>query len=179
MLLNNLMNSVNKKKNGSFRVKVPIVNNFIHQDNTYSLLTCEYEPVGYVYHEVNMLTQNEYADNWQLVVPPKRNYIKHYEENGVKKRILKSNLFKINLNLAQLPNHLWHRINYKNNVSDGMYLYHIESTPVDNYIRELVNILNRSYDIKYTNRVKQLLNELRENDIFGWIVIKAKSLYGL
>lgn len=174
-------------KNGSFRVQVPTVsklvdNTKIDADGAYSLFQAEYECVDIVQYTVPMLSQNEYANGWTQVVPRKRFYMKHYkDENGVTRTRLGSNVYKMNVTLAGLPYHLWHRIHTTkygvNTVQDGLYHYYVNSTNVDSEIRELVKLTNDVYQLKYSDRVIDLLHTLKDNDVYGWVVIKATSMY--
>jgi hypothetical protein len=83
--------------------------------------------------------------------------------------------------MAQLPPHLWSkiRIQYNGNikVSDKSHYYYVEKTNVDSELYELNKILKKPYDIKNTDKVIELLNVLKDNDIYGWLVIKATSMY--
>ena len=173
----------NKIKNGSFRVKIPTITN-LSDDNKLQCTDSKYcnrkqcwnDAIQYTVH---MLSQNDYAHNWQQVLPKKRTFLKHYkdEHNNDQVRI-SSNVFKIKINLAQLPYHLWKRQKlYKINniVRDGIYQYFIEPTKVDNEIQELANIIHCPYNDMYKERVSELLNILKDNDIYGWVIIRANN----
>lgn len=175
--------SVQKVRNGSFRIRVPVGNNssvtMLDQEGAYSMFPNEYEQKDINNHTVQMLSQNEYANGWRQVVPKKRAYIKRFkDENGMEHSKISSNVFRMNVNLAQLPYHLWHRKRYNNShVSEGMYNYNVEKTDVDNYIQELVIYITKPYNSTHRERVIQLLNIMKDNDIYGWATIKASAMY--
>ncbi len=175
--------SGHKVRNGSFRVRVPVGNpssvTMLDQDGAYSLYPNEYEQKDTVNHTVQMLSQNEYANGWRQVVPKKRVYIKRFkDDNGMEHSKISSNVFRMNVNLAQLPYHLWNRMRHNSSyVSEGMYNYNVERTDVDSDIRELAHYTTIPYNIAHRERVFSLLNTMKENDIFGWATIKASAMY--
>ncbi len=173
-------------KNGSFRVDVPIMNTFITSDiNCVSPRECEIKEK--VRHNVQMITMNELADGWYQVVPKAKHYMKNItDEKGITTRIKCSNIFRTRVNLAQLPPYLWHRMQryYKDGeftenftVRNGLHYYMVEHTNVDDEIRELASILQKHVSKEYKERVHELLNILKDNDVHGWVVIKANRLY--
>jgi hypothetical protein len=126
-----------------------------------------------------MLSQNEYANGWRQVVPKKRVYIKHFkDDNGMEHSKISSNVFRMNVNLAQLPYHLWYSMRRNRSyVSEGMYSYNVEKTDVDSDIRELALYTAQPYNVENRDIVLSLLNTMKENDIYGWVTIKASALY--
>jgi len=114
------------------------------------------------------LSEKDKADGWRLVLPT---YIKKY------------NNLLISINLAQLPEHLWSNIKNKYNkdgsvcqyfVRDKCFKYYINISPVDSQIKELYKEIN-STDYNY-NKINYLLNILKENEINGWLVLRASSI---
>jgi hypothetical protein len=172
-----------KVRNGSFRVRVPVGNTssvtMLDQDGAYSVYPNDYEQKDTVNHTVQMLSQNEYANGWRQVVPKKRIYIKRFkDDNGMEHSKISSNVFRMNVNLAQLPHHLWHCM--RNNsfyISEGMYSYNVERTDIDSDIRELVQYTTQPYNSANRDRVRCLIDTMKENDIYGWATIKASAIY--
>ena len=153
-----------KIRNGSFRI-------YVANDNTEKKLIT-----------VQMLTQNDYADGWRQVVPRAKSYSKRFVDNEGNEMIkYYSNVYKMKVNLAQLPEYLWHRMQYSEGdnkvVNNGYHYYIVEASAVDDEIRELANILRNPFQTKLRDRVHELLNILKDNDIYGWVVIRAKSMY--
>ena len=172
-----------KVRNGSFRVRVPVGNTssvtILDSDVAYSVFPNDYEQKDTVNHTVQMLSQNEYANGWRQVVPQKRVYIKRFkDENGMEHSKISSNVFRMNVNLAQLPHHLWHRMrNNSSYISEGMYSYSVERTDIDSDIRELVQYTTQPYNSANRDRVLSLIDTMKENDIYGWATIKASAIY--
>lgn len=174
-----------KIKNGSFRVKIPTIKNIFNDSDK---LQCT-DPKNYNKsqgwadsntHTVQMLSQNEYAHGWQQILPRKRTFLKYYKETeeGQEQVRISSNVFKMKINLAQLPCHLWtKRKLYNNIIRDGIYQYLIEQTTIDNEINELFHIITNTFNIIHKERVFELLDILKENDVYGWVVIRASNFY--
>jgi hypothetical protein len=176
--------SSNNNRNGSFRVNVPIARNYEPGGSSgcASIFPKFYEEVDRVSNTVQMLTQNDYAEGWRQVVPRAKHYTKRFvdsEGNTVSR--LYSNAHRMKVNLAQLPEYLWHRMNFINDtmysVNNGYHYYYVMNTNVDDEIRELAQILRKTVCPSYSNRVNELLTILKDNDVYGWVVIKAKALY--
>ncbi len=177
-------NYKNHIKNGSFRVNIPVARVVSENDlaGINSIYPKYYEQLDTVTHTVQMLTQNDYADGWRQVIPfVKRHSKKYYTEDGTEIIRVFSNAHRMKVNLAQLPEHLWHRMQYVDEnikiVNNRIHHYVVERTNVDDEIRELANILNRTVDDIYRERVYELLNILKDNDVYGWVIIKAKNNY--
>lgn len=171
-------------KNGSFHVTVPICRQV--EDGNGSYVNCffpkDYEQVDSKSYTVQMLTQNDYADGWRQIVPHAKRYSKRYTDTEGNEIIRTfSNAFRMKINLAQLPEYLWHRMQYVDDntksVRNKIHHYIIERTNVDEEIYELANILKQHVDKEHKERVHELLNILKDNDVYGWIVIRAKSMY--
>ena len=129
-----------------------------------------------------MITQNELADGWLLSHPKYRCYYKTVTNQAGEKvntRVNGSYHFKVNL--AQLPENLWHKLNFLNEksyyVNDGMYDYTVFTTPVDDEIRELYHLTKQMRCHEHKDRVYELLNLLKDNDVYGWVVIRARNMY--
>lgn len=171
-------------KNGSFGVVVPICRQI--EDGNGSYINCffpkDYEQVDTKFYTVQMLTQNDYADGWRQVVPGAKRYSKKYNDLEGNEFIRTfSNAYKMKINLAQLPEYLWHRMQYVDDdtksVRNGVHYYIIEKTNVDEEIYELANILKYPVWPEFRERVAELLNILKDNDVYGWLIIRAKSMY--
>jgi hypothetical protein len=155
-----------KVRNGSFRVYLSNGNDQVERKSV----------------TVQMLTQNDYADGWRQVVPRAKTFIKKFVDTEGNQQIRHyTNAYRMKINLAQLPEYLWHRMQYYNEttkiVNNGYHYYIVEATSVDDEIRELVNILKNSAQAEYKERVHELLTILKDNDVYGWVVIRAKSMY--
>jgi len=131
---------------------------------------------------INLLTQKELAKGWRQVLPKAKNKVVISTQNNLKmKRNIKQYLVQ-KINLAQLPDYLWDKLelnilnsNYKyNSIKDNILKYNINETPVDEEIIELRNIINSNN----FNRIIELLQILEDNNITGWLVIKAKNIIG-
>ncbi len=170
-------------RNGSFRVNVPIGRNFDQrEDGLNSIFSKNYEELDRATYTVQMLTQNDYADGWQQVVPRAKHFTKRFvDTEGNQVSRLYSNAYRMKVNLAQLPEHLWHRMQYvdetHHTVNNGYHYYFVEKSNVDDEIRELAHILRQTICPSYRERVHELLNVLKDNDVYGWVVIKAKTMY--
>ena len=145
--------------------------------------TINNEKSSKIFKLIKPLSQNELAGGWQLVVPKiKYNRNRKYEENTDDSIIKKqSNIYRSKINMSQLPFHLWKKTRKLNNgnkkVFDNSHLYYIENTNVDDEIYELTDIIMRPYNISNSSKVIELLNVLKDNDIYGWIVIQATNMY--
>lgn len=128
---------------------------------------------------IKPLSQNDLASGWRLVVP----HIKYYKKLNENEHIFKkySNIYRSKINMGQLPPHLWSKIKIQYNgnikVRDKSHYYYVEKTNVDSELYELNKILKKPYDVQNTDKVIELLNVLKDNDIYGWLVIKATSMY--
>jgi hypothetical protein len=115
---------------------------------------------------IEPLSQNDMADDWQLVLPTtKKNSTKHH----------------FNIYLSQLPKHLWNRLEKENNeyyktIKDNIYNYSVKISDTDNYMFRLFNILNTvDYRVHY-DEIKELYSLLYKMNVRGWIMIKTKNL---
>jgi hypothetical protein len=169
-----------KVRNGSYKVHMPVGGKSVNMtrvdsNTSYSIFPGDYEQSDRAQHTVSMLTQQEYAHGWQQVLPKRRLYIKTTKVNDVEVEKLGSNVYKLKVNLCQLPSHLWGRSS--NVINDNIYQYTVERTNVDTEIIELYNIVNEQYNPSNKERVTELLNILKDNDVFGWVVIRALYMY--
>lgn len=114
-------------------------------------------------HVIKPTNQIEMSKGWQLKIPKFNNSktIHHWS-----------------VSLAQLPPHLWHKIDldkldYKNTVRDGIYFYSINTTKNDETFKSIYNELMKEYksDKKYLQELVSLLDE----DVVGWLIIRAKE----
>jgi hypothetical protein len=172
-------------KNGSFQVSIPMGRK-VNEGELVNGLSCyfpkEFEQIDKATYTVQMLTQNDYADGWRQVIPNAKRYYKKYTNtNGDIHTKSYLNAFRMKVNLAQLPEYLWHRMQYVDDnthyVSNGIHHYTIEKSNVDDEIYELANILKQHNQSEYKERVHELLNILKDNDVYGWLIIRARSMY--
>jgi hypothetical protein len=144
-------------------------------------------------HTVNPLTQHEIANDWRLVLPRKKVINKLITKNNDEKKLRKTNESFFKINLAQLPPHLFNKyrpVYRKKNfihyiARDNCYVYIVHPTPVDNEIKKLVYYLEL-YKLSTSNisdehilDIKKCLTALDENDVKGWVVLKASRLFNL
>jgi hypothetical protein len=176
--------SNSSNRNGSFHVNIPVARKYETTESSgiVSIFPKYYEELDNNSYTVQMLTQNDYADGWQQIVPKAKYYTKKYvDADGNTVSRLYSNAYKMKINLAQLPEYLWHRMMCVNEtthtVNNGYHHYTVIRTNVDDEIRELAHILKQVVCPSYKDRVYELLNILKDNDVYGWVVIRAKSLY--
>jgi hypothetical protein len=169
-----------KVRNGSFRVYVPIGKDMGEGVIAYS--PRYYEQVDTKVYTVQMLTQNDYADGWQQVVPRAKKYVKKFTDTEGNQLVRNfSNAYRMKVNLAQLPEYLWHKMHFYDEntktVNNGYHYYIVEATNVDDEIHELANILKYPVLPEFKERVHELLTILKDNDVYGWVVIRAKAMY--
>ena len=118
---------------------------------------------------VEPLTQNDLAENWQMVLPKKTKKItKHY----------------FNIYLSQLPSHLWSRVNYNKTITiddvdyypimnDNIYYYNIRQTKNDDKIMKLYKELMNEEPNK--DVINELYSILSNEHVKGWLMVRAKS----
>ena len=133
---------------------------------------------------IKPLSQNELACGWKLVVPRVKRMIKTYKdehENIVTKQGY--NTYRSKVNMAQLPYFLWNKVRvFKNGnirVNDKSHQFLIIPTNVDQEIKELVLLINKPYDILHRDEICNLLNILKDNNVYGWPVIIANDKYNI
>lgn len=169
-------------KNGTFKVDIPVIRNppkdlnFVESKE----MDMEYKSIT-----VNPLSQNELADGWTQVVP-KANYKMNISNRYGKQVLHKKHLYNyFKIDLAKLPENLWNRLEpvYEENIYSysiakyNRYVYIVNPTVVDEEIRELKSLLDNTTNVN-TTRILELLQVLQDNDIYGWLVIKAKNTIG-
>ena len=131
---------------------------------------------------IKPLSQNDLATGWKLVVPRVKRMSKEIfnDKDNIEVKVM-NNIYRSKINLLQLPRHLHRKQRklYNGNIKvvDNSHHFYIEPTIVDKEINELVNILDRDYDVKYTERVNTLLKLFQDNDVHGWPVIVASERY--
>jgi len=167
-----------KKNYGSCKYNIPIHSGIIDKTdigNSISILVNELNIKEYQNHFVKPLSQEELAEGWiQNVRNPDSKIINE-------KKIRLYNTF--NINLAQLPKNLWHKIKpiYKENaleyyvVKYKRFKYIIELTQFDNEIKTLYNLIT-NYNYNKKDQLQDLVDNLESNDIYGWIIIQGKKL---
>jgi hypothetical protein len=179
------MEDKQRLKNGSFQVSIPLgrkVNEEELINGLSSYFPKDFEQIDTANYTVQMLTQNDYADGWRQIIPNAKRYYKKYTNtNGDIHSKSYLNVFRMKINLAQLPEYLWHRMQYVDDnthyVSNGIHHYIVEKSNVDDEIYELAAILKNHVLLENKARVYELLNILKDNDVYGWLVIRAKSMY--
>ena len=131
---------------------------------------------------IKPLSQNDLATGWKLVVPRVKRMSKEIfnEKDNIEVKVM-NNIYRAKINLLQLPRHLHHKQRklYNGNIKviDNSHHFYIEPTSVDKEINELVSILDKNYNVKYTERVNTLLKLFQDNDLHGWPVIVASERY--
>jgi hypothetical protein len=125
---------------------------------------------------VKPLSQNDLADEWRLVVPR----IKRQNTTDMNQKYL-NNIYRSKVTLCQLPRHLWcKRKNLRNGnirITEKSHYYYVDKTNVDDEIITLERILSNPYDILYKEKVNELLEVIKDNNITGWVTLKASRLY--
>jgi hypothetical protein len=172
---------------GSFNVEIPVGCEDpydTHLNNgCYSIFPKYHNIKKYnSYITIPMITQNELADGWLLVHPNTRSYFKTVvNEAGEKVNTRVNGSYHFKVNLAQLPENLWHKLNFLNErsyyVNDGLYDFTVLKTPVDDEIRELYHLTKQMKCPEHKERLQELLTVLKDNDVYGWVVIRARNMY--
>lgn len=112
------------------------------------------------------LSQADYSEGWQAVLPKKRK---------------DSTIYNWNVNLAQLPPHLWHRCHTAYNkegkeffkrITDGIYLYSVVKTEHDDTFIALNKELSKP--ILNSEKVRSLYNLVKDHTS-GWLVMRANK----
>ena len=116
--------------------------------------------------ECKPLTQEEYTDGWNTVLPRIRKHtpIHHWS-----------------VTLAQLPPHLWskHKLSYEGGkafypvIRDNIYYYSINETAHDKDLKILYEELSKGFYADKTI-IKELLGKL-EGQINSWLILRAKK----
>ena len=167
------------KYNKQIEIFTPYIKNNISDSVYLKQVNIEYEK-----KIVKLLSQKDLANGWRQVLPFPKSTLKIIERNSklINRKIKYYIVQKINL--SQLPEYLWNKLeinnlneNYKyKSVIDKVVKYNIIETPVDKEIIELKNILSSNSN-NFT-RIIELLQILEDNNINGWIIIRAKSKFG-
>jgi hypothetical protein len=173
-------------RNGSFYAQIPVGPEQQYEENLnngcYSVYPKYLNIKNYLNYTVPLITQNELADGWTHVNPGSKPYIvKYTDSEDVQHRKCINYVYRLKVTLAQLPENIWHKMRYNNETSyyakHGMYEYYIETTPVDSEIRELYYLTKQMKSEEHKERVFELLNVLKDNDVYGWVVIRARNMY--
>jgi len=113
------------------------------------------------------LNQADYAEGWQTILP---------------KRKKKSTVYNWNVNLAQLPPHLWHHchkhVNNEgemvyNSVNGCIYRYNVSVTEDDDIMVALRNEMDRT--VPNLTNVEYFYDAVKQHTS-GWLVMRAKKL---
>ncbi len=137
-------------KHGQFKVKMKTVD---HQ----------YEEIV-----VDPLTQDEYAEGWNLVLP---------------KETKKSTTHHFSIYLSQLPPHLWNavRLEYDHDgnehystIFDNIYNYTVRQSKSDSDVLKLYKLVTQNYP--NLSNVEYLYKTLEQQRVRGWVMTRAKSL---
>lgn len=167
--------------NGSFKINVSVVNN---PPNDLNFLDSTDLPVHSVEKMINPLTQNELAEGWEQVVPSPRSKVYFITKNGSNFRRTKKLKHYFKIDLSKLPENLWDKLKpvYEEGlfsysiVQNKIFVYIVNPSVVDNEIRELYCLINQQHFNK--EKAMKLLQVLEDNNIHGWVVIRAKNLIG-
>ena len=63
---------------------------------------------------------------------------------------------------------------YYNIITDKIYRYSVQRSVNDNNIRELYNnVMKRNFN---SNKVKELYDNLKNENVKGWLMIRARNL---
>ena len=174
---------MSKYKNGSFKVSMPFIKEHTSDEN---FISSKDARVEYKEVMVNNLSQNELAEGWQLVVPKPKSVslVNNYGGRIVTRNKKYYNYFKIDL--SKLPNELWDNLRqvyeegiYSHSIAkNNRYVYIVNPTVVDNEIIELRHLVNLHNWELHKDRMMELLQVLDDNNVYGWVVVKAKKLLG-
>ena len=129
-------------------------------------------------------SQNDLAEGWRVVLP-QRNMVevksekKENEENTeTSKRKFENKVMYNEVNLAQFPPHLFNKLNPKKEIYyDNFFKFKLLKTEHDDAILTLYKKLKKNYpNEKEKNEIKELGELLENNNISGWITIKASKV---
>ena len=156
---------------GKFRVKIKTVNNQIIDDGQQNqdFSTNRNYKFKIIEKEFDKLSQEELADEW-IQVLPRKFYAKE--------------IHHFNISLAELPHHLWKFLDLYNlfktdndniiTINDKIFKYSIQKSEHNVLIYNLYLELKSKY--KDNNKILELYNYCKTNNIRGWLMIKAKKL---
>jgi len=117
---------------------------------------------------IDSLTQDDYADNWRLVLPKV-----HYD----------STIHHFSVYLSQLPPHLWNRLSksydfkgnmYYDTINDRIYQYTVKPSNHDEKILDLYREITKNHPDK--RKIMPIYRYLEEQRVKGWIMIRARCL---
>jgi hypothetical protein len=172
-----------KTKHGSFYARTKEIQNLV--PDTICLDRKEAFKFRLVEKLVNPLSQAELADGWQQVVRRPDYHYKKIVRGDMEYRKKVFNYDYMKVNLAQLPEHLEHKLKpvYEENifshysVREQRHVYIVSRTVVDDEICELKYLVNQKcLNLNDIDRIKDLLQVLQDNEVYGWPIIRAKKL---
>lgn len=108
------------------------------------------------------LTPIEVANNWKIILPK----VKH-----------RTTIHHFNIYLSELPPHLWKSFSingYYNTIKDHIYQYSIKKNKYDSDIIKLYKLI--MYNTTDKQNINDLYIKLKQNNIKGWIMLKAKHI---
>nr|QFG74570.1 MAG: hypothetical protein [Megaviridae environmental sample] len=165
----------------SYPYKMPIHHGIVfnvddnEKNNGVCIKSLELNIRDYYDCKIKNLSQHELAEGWQQV-------LKNPDYN--KKEGSKYYYHTYNVSLAQLPEHLWNKLQpiYDRDkgcirhyfVKDKHNKYIVECNDLDSDIRLLYKLYLNYW--MYETEMKELLDNLTKNDISGWLIIRCKKL---
>lgn len=117
---------------------------------------------------VDPLTQDEYAEGWNLVLP---------------RETKKSTTHHFSIYLSQLPPHLWNAVRLEQDhegnehystIFDNIYNYTIKQSKSDDDVLKLYKLVTQNYP--NLQKVEYLYKTLEQQRVRGWVMTRAKSL---
>jgi len=131
-----------------------------------------------------MKDDSEFSDTYRTVkLKPLSEIQKSEGWINVLPNATRTNIVEISVNYAQVPEHLLHKVKRQYNrdastnhykVNDKCFQYRIYLTEVDTEIKELISEV-KSHAPNF-HRIKELLEIMGENDIYGWVTIRANLI---
>tara|TARA_Y100000590_G_scaffold80432_1_gene89314 strand:- start:4156 stop:4668 length:513 start_codon:yes stop_codon:yes gene_type:complete len=165
------------RKYGSFDVEIEYCDEDMKKTKTYT---------------VSPLSQQELSNGWRLVLPKKK-YINVTRKNDNNEDVVvrKTNESFFKINLAQLPAHLFYKLNdiYRKGefsqytARDKCYVYIVNPTPVDNEIKILFRFCQlydngiRQFTDEEKEKIRNSISIVNENEIKGWVIMRATRLF--
>lgn len=120
-------------------------------------------------HKIKHLSHEEIANGWRRVM---------------NNRLPRNKLIRMNIHLSELQPHLWTKYRTYSNVNkinDKAYLYNVINSEHDSKIIRLKNIIDafEKHELQYEDirdEVIYIHNLLEENNIGGWLLVKARRI---
>ena len=110
------------------------------------------------------LSQDELAQDWVQVLP---------------RRTRNNETFHFNVQLSELPPHLWYKVredvngNYKL-VKNNIYHYTVKKTVMDDMCHQLYKLVHS--DNPNLDRMSRLVSKLESHKMRGWLLVKARDI---